>query len=244
MAKYRLGRIAFILFIASAGNAAAQSTAPQARGVKVANDPPATDRPGGDFTHFPLTNADPALCTRACISDQRCRAYTYVSPGVQGSQPVCWLKNLVPAPVGNSCCQSGIIDRGGQAMVDASRKRPVVDDMQLRIDARVVDLKRARDEQARISADARRKRQEVDELRRRIAAREADLKRAQEQRRRTIEELRRWDEAHPDVTASPMISDNVSPIERDLKELRAALAAAEREAAQAEAAARARQAAK
>lgn len=68
-----------------------------------------TDRPGGDFRQFALSSPNPEACQNACNSDRRCRAWTYVRPGVQGSQAVCWLKQVIPNPVPNTCCVSGAV---------------------------------------------------------------------------------------------------------------------------------------
>ncbi len=66
-----------------------------------------TNRPGGDFRSFDLDEARPELCREACLQDPRCRAFTYVKPGVQGRLARCWLKDsrtrAEPAP----CCISG-----------------------------------------------------------------------------------------------------------------------------------------
>ncbi len=65
------------------------------------------DRPGSDFFSFPITKTIPQLCKQACINNVRCRAWTYVRPGVQGPDPVCYLKDPSPTPVSNACCISG-----------------------------------------------------------------------------------------------------------------------------------------
>ncbi|MCL4764731.1 MAG: hypothetical protein KJZ80_00680 [Hyphomicrobiaceae bacterium] len=65
------------------------------------------DRLGGDYANFPVA-ADPRHCQAACQQDQRCRAWTYVQPGVQGPQPRCWLKHVVPQPLARNCCISGV----------------------------------------------------------------------------------------------------------------------------------------
>jgi hypothetical protein len=65
------------------------------------------DRPGSDYANFDLPHTRPQLCHEACMRDQRCRAFTYVNPGVQGPNARCWLKDTVPPPVTNQCCVSG-----------------------------------------------------------------------------------------------------------------------------------------
>lgn len=67
-----------------------------------------TDRPGSDFASQALQSADPQLCAAACNSDEQCRAYTYVKPGVQGALAQCYLKDSVPAAQSNDCCVSGV----------------------------------------------------------------------------------------------------------------------------------------
>lgn len=67
-----------------------------------------TNRNGQDYHGFFLPNPDPSQCQAACAMDHRCRAWTYVKPGVQGAQARCWLKNGVPAPIRDTNCISGI----------------------------------------------------------------------------------------------------------------------------------------
>ena len=70
-----------------------------------------TDRPGGDYTHFdtffgqPITT--PPVCKFACENDSACMAWTFVKPGVQEANGVCWLKNTIPPAVHNDNCTSG-----------------------------------------------------------------------------------------------------------------------------------------
>ena len=68
---------------------------------------PNIDRPGSDYTSFNLVGNNPADCQNACVRDSRCRAWTFVKPGVQGPTARCWLKSAIPAPVANGCCVSG-----------------------------------------------------------------------------------------------------------------------------------------
>lgn len=69
---------------------------------------PGTDRGGSDYRSFDLSYDSPELCQRTCRSEQRCKAWTYVRPGVQGPRARCWLKHSVPAPRANNCCVSGV----------------------------------------------------------------------------------------------------------------------------------------
>ena len=66
-----------------------------------------TDRMGGDYRGFALREPDPQQCREACAADARCLAYTYVNPGVQRAEAMCYLKNVVPAPRRDGCCTSG-----------------------------------------------------------------------------------------------------------------------------------------
>jgi hypothetical protein len=69
---------------------------------------PGINRRGGDYHSFDLPAARPELCQEACARDSRCRAWTYVNPGVQGPAPRCWLKSTVPAATRETCCTSGV----------------------------------------------------------------------------------------------------------------------------------------
>ena len=72
---------------------------------------PNTDRPGSDYNNYDLSNPDPALCQNDCLNDPKCKAWTYVRPGITGPKAHCWLKNAVPKQVRNMDCISGI--KGG-----------------------------------------------------------------------------------------------------------------------------------
>jgi hypothetical protein len=74
-----------------------------------------TDRPGMDYRNFDLSSADANLCARACSDDPRCKAFTYVKPGIQGPNARCWLKSGVPASVKSPCCISGVKPSGEAA---------------------------------------------------------------------------------------------------------------------------------
>lgn len=70
-----------------------------------------TDRPGFDYKNFDLVSPRAIVCQWQCQKDKvRCKAWTYVKPGVQGPNPRCWLKFVVPKPVKSNCCVSGIIE--------------------------------------------------------------------------------------------------------------------------------------
>ena len=89
--------------------AAAQPAAPVAAAPPAAGLEPGIDRPGYDFQNFDLPQADPGQCQAACASNPGCHAFTYVTPGVQGPNPRCWLKNSVPQAVPSACCTSGVV---------------------------------------------------------------------------------------------------------------------------------------
>jgi len=68
-----------------------------------------TDMPGSDYTSLTLAEPDAIQCQKLCSQDQRCLAWTYVAPGYQEEQAVCWLKNQVPpAARKDVCCTSGV----------------------------------------------------------------------------------------------------------------------------------------
>jgi hypothetical protein len=64
--------------------------------------------PGGDYRDFALKRPVPADCQAACRQDPECRAFTYVKPGLQGPYAHCWLKSIVPKPVQDPNCVSGV----------------------------------------------------------------------------------------------------------------------------------------
>ena len=64
-----------------------------------------TDRPGSDYTHYNVNS--PEECQQACWNEDKCLAWTYVRPGVQGRSARCWLKDSVPPSRRDSCCISG-----------------------------------------------------------------------------------------------------------------------------------------
>src|SRR5262245_21092268 len=63
------------------------------------------DLPGYDYRNFEVSS--PSRCEQICDKEERCWAWTYVRPGVQGANARCWLKDRVPRPTRNSCCISG-----------------------------------------------------------------------------------------------------------------------------------------
>ena len=73
---------------------------------------PDTDRPGNNYRNFDLEQPDMDFCLDACQKDPRCKAFTYVNPGVQGPKARCWLKDAVPPAESSSCCISGVKTAG------------------------------------------------------------------------------------------------------------------------------------
>ena len=66
-----------------------------------------TNRAGSDYRSF--ETADGAeVCATACSSDERCRAWAWVKPGLQAQAAVCWLKDQVPVARRDACCASGV----------------------------------------------------------------------------------------------------------------------------------------
>ena len=67
------------------------------------------NRLGNDYKSIDLPSPDPDLCRNACDGDPKCKAFTYVKPGLQGPSAKCWLKDPVPAARPNEgCCVSGV----------------------------------------------------------------------------------------------------------------------------------------
>jgi len=66
------------------------------------------DRHGSDYRWFIIDTADPHLCFEQCEKEARCRAWTYVSPGIQGRRPRCWLKSSVPQKIPHRGMISGV----------------------------------------------------------------------------------------------------------------------------------------
>jgi hypothetical protein len=69
------------------------------------------DRPGFDYRDFTLPRPRARLCQQACLTDTRCRAWTFVDARVMGPVASCWLKDQTPQPKPNPCCVSGVVAR-------------------------------------------------------------------------------------------------------------------------------------
>lgn len=68
-----------------------------------------TNRPGSDYTNVTLPGGSaPGACQSLCDADNQCAAWTFVKPGVQATNPRCWLKDAVPPKVPDNCCASGV----------------------------------------------------------------------------------------------------------------------------------------
>lgn len=68
---------------------------------------PGRDRPGANYRDATAPVAYPDYCQGVCLSDGKCKAFTYVEPGLQGPKAHCWYKNEKPQAVQSSCCTSG-----------------------------------------------------------------------------------------------------------------------------------------
>ncbi len=66
------------------------------------------DRPGGDYSAFPLRSGDPAACAARCEREGRCRAWSFAYPGFVTPSAMCFLKSQVKPRVENECCVSGV----------------------------------------------------------------------------------------------------------------------------------------
>jgi PAN domain len=60
--------------------------------------------PGSDYDNFSAGSA--MLCTLTCAGDPRCKARTWVKPGIQEPSGHCRLKDRVPTLVRDSYCHS------------------------------------------------------------------------------------------------------------------------------------------
>jgi hypothetical protein len=80
------------------------------------------DLPGKDYQSVVLNRNlampnnpgdTPTACRNICAIEERCKAWTYVKPGIQGKNAMCWLKNEIPPRVANPNTASGIkVSRG------------------------------------------------------------------------------------------------------------------------------------
>ena len=70
------------------------------------------DIPGGDFHRFALNIPDPGLCRQECHRYNQCVAWSFIKPGVQGSQAMCWLKSQAGQRRADGNAISGIKQSG------------------------------------------------------------------------------------------------------------------------------------
>jgi hypothetical protein len=82
----------------SSGASAAQLIAKARKGY---------DRPGSDYRNFQMNTPSYQTCASKCAGEAKCKAWTFVKPGVQGPKAKCYLKSRAPKPVKNACCTSG-----------------------------------------------------------------------------------------------------------------------------------------
>jgi len=73
------------------------------------------DRPGGDYSNFPVRSGDPAACAARCEREGRCRAWSFSYPNTVAPTAMCWLKSQVTTRVAQECCVSGV---KGAAVLD------------------------------------------------------------------------------------------------------------------------------
>ena len=73
------------------------------------------DRPGGDYSNFPVRSGDPAACAARCEREGRCRAWSFSYPNTVAPTAMCWLKAQVTMRVAQECFVSGV---KGAAVLD------------------------------------------------------------------------------------------------------------------------------
>jgi hypothetical protein len=80
--------------------------------------------PGSDYDNFDADSD--ILCMDTCAGDFRCKAWTWVKPGIQGPRGHCWLKHRVPDLVKDSCCNSGSAEniQGDRLSAENNINRP------------------------------------------------------------------------------------------------------------------------
>lgn len=90
------------------------------------------DRPGKDYKRMVLDVPNLTLCIEACKNDPKCKAFTYVRPGVQGTKAVCYLKSDFSNPVKNANCISGYKQLQDIALIKGT-KMPTSGDEQVKV---------------------------------------------------------------------------------------------------------------
>lgn len=101
-----LGLIGLFAGLALTGLSPARADVETMMGVGV-------DLPGGDISNYALQSPDPGFCRLACDQNPQCQGWTFVKPGVQGPNAVCWIKGQVGAGVQNQNAISGTKQGGG-----------------------------------------------------------------------------------------------------------------------------------
>jgi len=95
-------------------------------GTSIARVEQNSDLLGHNLKSFTLRTPDFRLCQQACEQNQRCKAATYVKPGVQGPQARCYLKHTLVPRQENSCCTTWIADSGtSTAISGAAQIQPI-----------------------------------------------------------------------------------------------------------------------
>jgi PAN domain len=69
------------------------------------------DRPGGDYSSFPVRTGDPVVCALRCEHEARCRAWAFSYPHGEDAA-LCWLKAQVPARIEEPSSISGVRGAG------------------------------------------------------------------------------------------------------------------------------------
>lgn len=82
------------------------ATADVANNVRLTIEPDML-RAGRDYKKFELSQPKPELCRAACAAERRCKAYSYIKPGIQSDAAVCRLKSGLPRAYADTCCVSG-----------------------------------------------------------------------------------------------------------------------------------------
>jgi hypothetical protein len=59
-----------------------------------------------------------------CLDEERCAAWTFVSPGLQGPEARCWLKSRAPASKDTAGMVSGVVSRSGATAAAAAAPEP------------------------------------------------------------------------------------------------------------------------
>src|SRR5436305_15237061 len=72
------------------------------------------DRPGGDYSNFPVRSGDAAACAARCELDARCRAWSVYYPNTVAASAACWVKSEVTTRAAQARCLlavQGAVDR-------------------------------------------------------------------------------------------------------------------------------------